>query len=324
MQQVCSAIANGMMNRLACSYSMDSGPIGRLLVIAALLAVPLFQGCATTDAGLPPAASVIAVSAGAGGLRFALAPGTCREARCAAVIQLLAGDKMLDFAELAFAASGSDLRPAAGDSGLDSGNRLAAWTAGRDDGTVTTAIETVELAAGRRGLLVRQVGGVDHLKRHYELFVADAGRLRSVWSVRESSGPVRSLAYVVASENGGNQDILYLEDFAPGGDRPDSLEARRASWDDASRTMQVRAVMTLPAVIIGDYPSPLAARTAASGTCAAGYWVVAGGRVGAAASRFALAMVVADPQSLAAEMARPCDIKASRRVGQFRFTVANR
>jgi len=292
--------------------------------LSPLLALMFLHGCASEGNGPPPIPTVTTVAAGADDLRYGLAPGTCREGRCPAVIQLLAGQKLLDSAELTFAALDATLKKAEGDSGLDTGTRLEAWTAGREDWTVTTAVEGIKLTANRVGLLVHQVGGFEHLKRHYDLFVADAGKLRNVWSVQEGSGPVRSAAYVVTSESGLHQDIVYVEGFAPEEDKADSLEARRVAWDEATHEAKIRPVAVLPAVIVGEFPSARAAHAAASGTCIAEYWVVPAGSVGGTASAFALAMVVADRQGLAAEMARACDVKLARRIGEFHFEASHK
>jgi hypothetical protein len=286
-----------------------------------LVALMFLHGCASGGNGPPPVPAVVMVPADADDLRYGLAHGTCREGECPAVIQLLAGQKLLDSAELTFAASDAILKKEEGDSGLDSGARLEAWTAGKEDWTVTTAVEGIKLTANRVGLLVHQVGGFEHLKRRYDLFVTDAGKLRNVWSMQEGSGPVRSAAYVVTSEGDLHQDIVYVEGFAPEEDKADSLEARRVAWDEATHEAKIRPVAVLPAVIVGEFPSARVAHAAANGTCIAQYWVVPAGSVGGTESAFALAMVVADQRMAESEMARACNVKPARRIGEFHFAA---
>ena len=288
------------------------------LVLVPLLVLTLTIGCAK-EASMPPAsAAVVRVSAGGPELTFALVPGRCVAGKCPAAIELVSGQKLLDSAALEFAASDAKLVKEQGDTGLGASAGLEAWTAGTEEGAVTTAVQGVRLTATRVGLLIHQAGGFEHVKRRRDLFVADAGKLRKVWSVLDGAGPVRSAAYVVPAENRQYDEILYFDGLIPGGAEPDSLSAQRLAWDETSQALRANPMDSLPAVIAGEFPNVEAARSAQANACLAEYWVLPADRFGGSPARYVLAMVVPDRQNVDAEMARSCDGLPERRLAQFR------
>ena len=286
-------------------------PIYLLVLLAALC---LAQDCASQQQA-PAPVTQIAVSTD---IAYGLAPGPCVEDRCAPVIQLLSGGKLLDSMVLDFAASDAALNRAEGDTGLAERPPIEAWTSGSEEGAVTTALQPVRLTAARTGLLVHQVAGFEHLKRRHDLLIVDDGKLKRVWSAAEGVGPAWSAAEVVPSGKRPIDEIIYLQGFRPGGAEADALTARRLVWDDTQQKLVVRALATLPAVAAGQFSSAKAARQAAADSCLAEYWVLPASRFGGTSSKFVLALVAARKQTIEAEMARPCAPPPTRRVAQFR------
>ncbi len=276
------------------------------------------EDCASRqlEPGLVPA--VTQVSAGPGGVTYGLAPGSCTEGRCAPVIQLLSSGKLVDFIPLDFAASEAALTREEGNSGLAELTPVEAWTAGSEEGAVTTALQSVRLTPAGNGLLVHQTAGFEHIKRRHDLFVADGKKLKRVWSAAEGAGPAWSAAEVVPSGNGRTDEIIYLRGFRPGGTEADTLTARRLVWDDTKQELAVQPLAILPAVTTGEYSSVKTARRAAASSCLNEYWVLPANRFGGAASKFVLARVAARKQTIEAEMARPCEARPARRMAKFR------
>jgi hypothetical protein len=260
-----------------------------------------------------PVASV----AGSAGVNFGLVPGSCSDGKCRAVIQLIRDNRMLDSAPLEFAASEAQLRKAEGDTGITSREPLEVWTAGKENGSVTTALRVVKLTPEQSGLLVYQVGGFEHIKRRYDLFAEEAGKLKRVWSAAEKQGPAWSSADV--AETAAGDEIIYLEGLRGTGKDPDQFEAKRLGWDAASKSLTERPKLALPVVVAGkNFPTADAARKAAAGTCLSEYWVLPAITLGAKTSSFMLAMVTANKQSAEAEQARECKTKLVRSVAVFR------
>ena len=264
------------------------------------------------------APAVARVGAGADGLAYGLAPGSCREGRCAPVIQLLSNGKLLDSTALDFAASEAVLIREEGESGLTERPPIEAWTAGSEEDAVTTALQLVRLTPARNGLLVHQAAGFEHVKRRHDLFVADGGKLKRVWSAAEGAGPVRSAAEVVPSVHGRTDEILLLEGFRPGGAEADTLTARRLVWNNKKQALAVRPLGMLPAVTAGEFPDAEAARQAAADSCLAEYWVLPAKNFGGATAKFVLALVAVHKQTIEAEMARSCEAQPARRMAKFR------
>ncbi len=290
--------------------------IGRLVFAAATL---LFLGCSDQrrpEEKLSEAPAAVSSVAGPAGLRFGLASGSCTEGKCRAVLQLVRDNRLVDSAPLEFAASEAPLRKEEGETGLTGQEPLEAWTAGKEEGAVTTALRAVNLAANRSGVLVHQVGGFEHIKRRYDLFAAEGDKLKRIWSAEEGQGPAWSSVDVAAAPGG--DEIIYLLGYRARGKDPDPFEARRLGWDEATKSLSGRPKLELPAVVAGDFPTAEAARRAASGSCLSAYWVLPADVLGKTSSRFVLAMVAAGKQAAEAELARACDAKPVRRMAVFR------
>jgi hypothetical protein len=287
-----------------------------LFVLLAALCVA--EDCAPQQLEPEQAPAVMQVRANAGGVTYGLAPGPCVESRCAPVIQLLSSGKLLDSIALDFAASEAALTREQGNSGLAELTPVEAWTAGSEEGAVTTALQSVRLTPARNGLLVHQAAGFEHIKRRHDLLVADGGKLKRVWSAAEGAGPAWSAAEVVPSGNGQTDEIIYLKGFRPGGSEADTLTARRLVWDDTKQELAVQPLAILPAVSAGEFSNVKTARQAAANSCLNEYWVLPANRFGGAASKFVLALVAARKQTIEAEMARPCEVRPARRMAKFR------
>jgi hypothetical protein len=290
----------------------------RIYLFVLLAALCVAEDCAPQPLEPGLVRAVTQVSAGAGGATYGLAPGSCVEGRCALVIQLLSSGKLLDFIPLDFAASEPALTREEGNNGLAGFTPVEAWTAGSEEGAVTTALQSVRLTPARNGLLVHQAAGFEHVKRRHDLFVADAGKLERVWSAAEGAGPAWSAAEVVPSGKGRADEIIYLQGFRPGGAEADTLTARRLVWDDKRQKLVIQPLAMLPAVTAGEFSSVKTARRAAASSCLNEYWVLPANRFGGAASKFVLALVAVRKQTVEAEMARPCEARPARRMAKFR------
>lgn len=263
----------------------------------------------------PPAVQL--VDAGADGLSYGLVDGRCVEGRCAAIIQLRSATRLLDSVALEFAASGATLER---EQGAGAG---AGWTAGHDEGAVTTLIRPVRLGPGFTGLLVQQSGGFEHVKRRYDVFVHDGAKLRKIGSAAEGPGPAWSTAAVVSSADGAQDDIVYLEGFRPGGSSADRLSATRLTWDGARRALVQQPLVHLPALIAGEFASVGAARKAADAEpCLADYWVLPAERFGGKRGRLVLASVDAQQRGVDAELARACTKPVKRHAAAFQPDAA--
>src|SRR5262249_17262071 len=99
-----------------------------------------------------PVASVT----GSAGVKFGLIPGSCSEGKSRPVIQLIRHNRVVDSTPLEYAASEAPLRKAEGDTGISSREPMEAWTAGKENGSVTTALRAVKLTPEQSGVLVYQ------------------------------------------------------------------------------------------------------------------------------------------------------------------------
>jgi hypothetical protein len=184
---------------------------------------------------------------GTDGLRFVLTMGTCSKryggavglpTGCPMVIQLLSGRKVLDSVPLTFVASDAQLKKIDDANGLGTDAHLDAWTAGAQEGAVTTAVQAVKLTPNRVGLLVHQVGGFEHTKRHHDLFVVNAGKLRKAWSQQDGQGPAFSSADVVAVDGEQREEILYIAEFFSGAPELDKPRAQHLVWNESAGKLE--------------------------------------------------------------------------------------
>ncbi|MDQ2778521.1 MAG: hypothetical protein M3Y32_03070 [Pseudomonadota bacterium] len=203
------------------------------------------------------------------------------------------------------------------------GSGPAGWTAGSEEGAVTTQLQPVRLSAGRMALLVQQAGGFEHVKRRQDLYTNDGAKLERLWSAAEGAGPAWSTVAVVPADGGQRDDIIHLQGLRPGGAGADTLSASRLTWDAERRTLASQPLPELPALVAGTYASVKAAKQAASKeACLADYWVLPAERLGGEPSRWVLAAVAADTAGIRSEAARPCGSTIRRRAAAYRPTGA--
>ena len=286
----------------------------------------LLSGCATPQ---EPATSVIESAPevvtsfpASTGLSFGLAPGKCVEGKCAAIVQLLRSGKVIDAAPLGFAASGAQLNKGVAEKilgatdPLDESDQLPTWTAGEGEASVTTAARSVKLSAGQFALLVDQTGGFEHVKRRHYLFISDDNTLKRVWTGEEGAGPAWSAAILVDSADGSGRQIVYLTGFQPGGENPDTLDAKRYGWDAAQKTLVERPLGALYAIVAGNFANVQAARAASAQPCLADYSAVPGRDLGIPGSRIVLAAVTTQKSLAEAALGKMdnCPASLTRRI----------
>ncbi len=264
---------------------------------------------AAGPATAPPASHSVASVPGPEGLQFALAAGVCQEGRCPAALQLVRepGGQVVDSAPLGLAASSAELRREEGETGLTALPPLPAWTAGQEEGGVTTALRSVALSAGHPGVLVYQAAGFEHIKRRYDLFGAAGGKLRRLWSAEEAQGPVWSGVEVVANAAGGDS-LLFLQGRRGTDNVADELQARRLRWNAEMQAVGEEPKVAALAVRAGDFATPAAARKARDAApCLHSYWVLPASDVGGGASRrFVLVNVAGTEAASQTELNRKC------------------
>ena len=268
--------------------------------------------------------AVATVGAGEASTNFALVVGACTQKPCAAEIELVADGARLDSVPLEFPASDAKLVAKTDDTSFTIGAPLTTYTAGEEEGAVTTAIQPVRLSAQRIGLLVQQSGGFEHVKRRRDLFIVDDKKLKRVWSKQDGSGPVRSYADVVAgADSGGKGDeIVLIEGITVAPNEADQVSAQRLLWDEAAKTLRSTPVASMTATVVGNFTSAEAARGKYSDACFANFWLLRAHQVGEKSNRFVLAKLT--PESLGtanapsvAEAGGECSPKDVRRTAQF-------
>jgi hypothetical protein len=237
--------------------------------------------------------------------------------KCAAIVQLLRGGKVIDASPLDFAASGTQLNKGVADKilgatdPLDESDQLPAWTAGEGEASVITAARSVKLSPDQFGLLVDQAGGFEHVKRRHYLFISDDNKLKRVWTGEEGAGPAWSAAILVDGADGSGPQIVYLTGFQPGGENPDTIDAKRYGWDATQKTLVERPLGALYAVAAGNFANVQAARAASAQPCLADYWAVPGRDLGIPGSRIMLAAVTTQKSLAEAALGKAGNCTAS-------------
>ncbi len=280
----------------------------------------------TAPASVAPAAvavaaraAVVSVDAGQANTTFALVAGTCNGNSCAAEIELVVSGQRLDAVPLEFAASDAKLVTKADDTSFASSQPLTTYTAGDEEGAVTTAMQSVRLSAQRTGLLVQQAAGFEHVKRRRDLFVVEEKKLKRIWSKQDGSGPVRSYADIVAS--GANADeIVLIEGVSTAPNQADQVTVQRLLWDESAKTLQVLPVALMAALVVGNFANAEAARSKYADACFANYWLLRADQVGEKSKRFVLALLTPDAAVPAFQVRPECVPKDVRRMAQFRPT----
>lgn len=265
-----------------------------------------------------PRTAVITLNAGAPNTSFALVPGVCTGKSCPIEIELVANGQRLDAVPLEFVASDARLAARSDDVSFATHQPVVSFTAGEEEGAVTTAAQVIRLSPQRTGLLVQQAAGFEHVKRRRDVFIVDNQKLRKVWSRQDASGPVRSYADVVSADTG-IDGVVLIEgtSFAPG--ETDRVSAQRLVWDEATGTMSMAPVEAMSAVVMGSFASAEAARARLGEPCLANYWVLGNELLGGKPKRFVLALLTPDTAAATAlAKNRDCLPKEARRVAQFR------
>ncbi len=280
-------------------------------VAASAAAVPVVV---RTTAARPAVASV---GAGQANTAFALVAGSCTEKRCAAEIELVVNGQRLDAVPLEFAASDAKLVAKADDTSFASSQSLTTYTAGDEEGAVTTAIQPVRLSAQRTGLLVQQAAGFEHVKRRRDVFIVDDKKLKRIWSKQDGSGPVRSYADVVASSANADEIVLIEGgSFVP--NQADEVTVQRLLWDEPGQTLQATPVPVMAAMVVGNFANAETARAKYADPCLANYWLLRADQVGEKSKRFVLALLAPEALLPALQSRAKCLPREAQRMAQFR------
>lgn len=183
---------------------------------------------------------------------------------------------------------------------LGAGAAPRVWITGEEEGQVSAAARLLWLADGTPALLVSQMGGFEHPKRHHALYLATPQGPHLAWSHDEAPGPNQS--WVLAPT--GDGPVLLVHERAAALNAADRLETHHLTWH-TDRTAFTEATAppspALRAVVAERHPSVMAARDQQEG-CLATYTVIDTGASGAA--RYALAQVAESDAEAQAETTR--------------------
>lgn len=186
---------------------------------------------------------------------------------------------------------------------LGAGAAPRVWITGEEEEQVSAAARLLRLADGTPALLVSQMGGFEHPKRHHALYLATPQGPRLAWSHDEAPGPNQS--WVLAPT--GDDPVLLVHEHAAALNAADRLETRRLTWHP-DRTAFTEAMVApspaLRAVVAERHPSTMAAQAARDQQegCLAPYAVIDTGASGA--TRYALAQVAESDAEAQAETTR--------------------
>lgn len=183
---------------------------------------------------------------------------------------------------------------------LGAGAAPRVWITGEEEGQVSAAARLLRLADGTPALLVSQMGGFEHPKRHHALYLATPQGPHLAWSHDEAPGPNQS--WVLAPT--GDGPVLLVHEHAAAIDAADRLETRRLTWHPDRTAFSESMAPPSPAlraVVAERHPSAMAARGQQEG-CLATYAVIDTGA--SAAARYALAQVAESDAEAQAETTR--------------------
>jgi len=238
---------------------------------------------------------------------YELSLPTCTTAPCPFELRLLKDGRPLGATvALHWAATAAPASQAAPDPLYGAGTPLGAgaaprvWITGEEEGQVSAAARLLRLADGTPALLVSQMGGFEHPKRHHALYLATPQGPHLAWSHDEAPGPNQS--WVLAPT--GDSPVLLVHEHAAALNAADRLETRNLTWHP-DRTVFIETTAppspALRAVVAERHPSAMAARDQQEG-CLAPYAVIDTGAPGAA--RYALAQVAESDAEAQAEITR--------------------
>lgn len=240
---------------------------------------------------------------------YELSLPACTTAPCPFELRLLQDGRPLGTTvALHWAATAAPASQAAPDPLYGAGTPLGAgaaprvWITGEEEGQVSAAARLL-LADGTPALLVSQMGGFEHPKRHHALYLATPQGPRLAWSHDEAPGPNQS--WVLAPT--GDSPVLLVHEHAAALNAADRLETRRLTWHP-DRTVFTESTAppspALSAVVAERHPSAMAAQAARDQQegCLAPYAVIDTGASGA--TRYALAQVAESDAEAQAETTR--------------------
>lgn len=251
---------------------------------------------------------------------YELSLPACAQAPCPFELRLVRdGHPAGAPAALAWPAASTPAQPAEPDPLYSAGTPLGAastqprvWITGEEEGLISVSARLLPLPDGSQALLVTQMAGFEHTKRHHALYRVTAQGPQLAWSHDEAQGPNQSWVLAPAGEN----PQLLVRYHAVEGDAADQLETRSLAWH-AGRSAFTETVTPPPpalrAVIVERQPSvaaALAARTRYS-ICLAPYALIDSGAPGA--TRYALVQVAENDNEAQAEITRLRDCAATLR-----------
>jgi hypothetical protein len=240
-------------------------------------ATPVLGSTEPADAAV---ASIIPELPASDGNQFRVFVAPCRDGACPIEIALVRGGTVLSRAALAWPSATETLSAQPTVRGQGVGDPLetpetTSWTSGEEERAVTSTFRSVKLSGDRRGVLVAQYGGFEHVKRRHALYVAEAGKVRLVWEGTEGAGPTYSTTALV--EQGDADVIVFFHGFMnPDETEPEMISATALSWAEAgSEVRPIAARDVVHALAVGDFGSARQARAArAAQPCLGEYWAV--------------------------------------------------
>ncbi|MFP6743167.1 MAG: hypothetical protein VCD33_16340 [Alphaproteobacteria bacterium] len=160
-------------------------------------------------------------------------------------------------------------------------DRIRLWYTGYDTFFDSLHARPIDLAPGKRGLLVHMIGGYDHIGRHHYLFVVEDGRLVLAWSSQEVGGEDLIAVHAADVDGDGFMEILYFWGAQVGwidessGDTVGGIYGAVFRWDDDAGKIerQTIAQAETPAYgVIGGVFATAAAAYDAKFAAAACFW----------------------------------------------------
>jgi hypothetical protein len=177
------------------------------------------------------------------------------------------------------------------------------WETGEEEGGTFTFTRALVLAPDVPAVLVSQATGLEHTKRHHEVFAAVGDKLERVWQAEEGTGPAYISTAVVPIDDA-HEGIVMFDGFSHTvayDDQPDQLTARLLAWDEAKHAMSKRPSLGLVrAVVLGRFASVSDAIQAreARADCLSSTYVLPGKQV-KSPNRFVLATLTVGDDSAA-------------------------
>jgi hypothetical protein len=126
------------------------------------------------------------------------------------------------------------------------------WALGDSEhDALVVSVQPVKLSPKVFGLLVHQMAGFEHVRRHHELFLVKDGTLNSVWEQTEAQGP--SWSNVVAPS--GTGELVYIEGFKPGDlNSADSVTVQYIVWQENKGLIKKSSQGKSPVYLVSIFP----------------------------------------------------------------------